>query len=372
MSRTLKHRWSLSNNGLTGIPADRWWKLLKENQFAVDPVYVHRVALITALSVVNWAYRKREERVYGAALEKTNVTEAPVFVLGHYRSGTTHLHNLLAADPQLAYPNTYQVAHPYSFLYSEAIHAKILAPLLSKKRPMDNMALSLQTPQEEEYALSMASFCSPFLTYSFPRRYDWYMRYLTFNDASAEEIKRWQAALIWFAKKLTLKYKRRLVLKSPAHTARIKLILEVFPDARFVHIYRDPFTVYQSMRHLYGIIPWYMYLQRPDIGYTDERIIEQYTAMHDNYFRDKDAIPSGRLCEVRFEDLERDPVKEMALIYEKLNLSGFEAFEPKLQRYLDFIASYKRNAFPDIPAPLRKRLAQEWRRSFEAWEYPEK
>ncbi len=368
---TLKFRWSLQNNGLAGIPADRWWQLLKQNNFEVDPVYYHRVAFLTALSLINSVYRHREERIYGAAVEKTEIVKPPIVILGHYRSGTTHLHSLLGVDDaHFAYSTTYQTSHPYSFLCGEASHARILEPFLSKKRPMDNMALSLRTPQEEEYALSLASFCSPFLAYSFPRRYDWYIRYLTFNDATAEEIARWQAGLIWFVKKLTFRYKhRQLILKSPPHTARIKLIREIFPDAYFINIYRNPYVVYQSSRHLYNIVPWYMYLQRPDVGYTDERIIQKYTMMYDNFFRDKDTIPSDHFHEVRFEDLERDPMREIATIYEKFGFDHFGEMEPKLRKYLDRIAGYKKNVYPDIPPPLKERLAKAWRRNFEAWDY---
>ncbi len=366
----LKYRWSISNNGLSGIPANRWWKLLKENEFAVDPVYYHRVAFLTTLSLVNSLYSKREERIYGAAIEKTKITQAPVFILGHYRCGTTHLHYLLAQDTaQFAYPNNYQISHPFSFLSGEKTHAKALAPFLSEKRPFDNMSMSLQSPQEEEYALGMASFCSPFLSYSFPRRYEGYHRYHTFNDVSTAENESWKAALVWFTKKLTLRYRRRLVLKSPPHMSRIKLLLQVFPDAYFIHISRDPYTVYQSSRHLYDIAPWYMYLQRPDVGYTDERIIKQYNDIHDNYFRDKDLIPGGRFHDMKFEALEQDPVKEMALVYEKFGFD-FQEFKPRLQRYLDSIADYKKNTYPEILPPLRQKLAQEWQRSFEAWEYP--
>lgn len=371
MAGKLKYRWSVSNNGLTGIPVEQWWKLLRENQFAVEPAYYHRFAFITLLSLINSLNRRREERIFGTAVETVELVEPPIFIVGHFRSGTTHLHNLLAADAaQFGCPNTYQTAHPYSFLSSEKLQSRMLAPFLSKTRPMDNMALSLQTPQEHEYALGLASFCSPFLSYSFPKRYDWYLRFLTFNDATVAEKRRWQAALVWFVRKLTLKYGRRLVLKSPPDTARLKLILETFPGACFVHIYRDPYTVYQSTRHLYDIVPWHMCFQRPDAAYTDDRIVEQYTAMYDNYFRDKEAVPAGQLHEVRFEALEQDPVGEVASIYETFNLSGFGRTKPKLERYLDSITDYRKNGYPEMPEPLRSRLAREWQRSFEAWEYP--
>lgn len=371
MGGALKHRWSVSNNSLTGIPSDRWWQLLKENHFAVDPAYYHRFAFLTALSYLNSAYRRKEDRLYGTAVENTEVTEAPVFILGHYRNGTTHLHNLLAVDAeQFAYPNTYQSANAYTFLSSEKTHAKILAPLLDKTRPMDNMALGLHLPQEDEYALSLASFCSPFLAYSFPRHYERYVRYITFDDVPEKEIERWQAALLWFVKKLTLKYGRRLVLKSPPHTGRVRLIQQVFPDALFIHIHRDPYVAFQSTRYMYGIVPWLMCLHSAENVYTDERIIDQYATMYDSYFRDIATVPSDQRHEVQFEALEQDPIGEMRLIYEKFGFRGFDVVKPRLQRYVDSIADYKKNTYPEIPAPLREKLAARWQRCFKAWDYP--
>ena len=79
-----------------------------------------------------------------------------------------------------------------------------------------------------------------------PSHYD---RYLTFRGVPEREVDEWKQALVLFLKKLTWKYRKPLLLKSPPHTCRIKLLLGLFPEARFVHIHRDPFAVYQSMRH---------------------------------------------------------------------------------------------------------------------------
>jgi omega-hydroxy-beta-dihydromenaquinone-9 sulfotransferase len=95
----LKHRWSVANNYLTGITAGDWWKLLRENQFAVDPEYWHRAAFITLASRMNSYFRRKEEQTFGAQVAETAV-QPPLFILGHWRSGTTPLHNLLAQDTQ--------------------------------------------------------------------------------------------------------------------------------------------------------------------------------------------------------------------------------------------------------------------------------
>src|SRR5687768_18104609 len=46
----------------------------------------------------------------------------------------------------------------------------------------------------------------------------------------------------------------RSILKSPPHTCRVPTLLRLFPDARFVHIVRDPYAVYPSTLHLWRIL----------------------------------------------------------------------------------------------------------------------
>ena len=78
-----------------------------------------------------------------------------------------------------------------------------------------------------------------------PRQAKRYDKYLTFREASLDEIARWQSALKWFVQKLAYsKGNRPLVLKSPAHTGRVRLLLEAFPEARFIHIHRNPYDVF--------------------------------------------------------------------------------------------------------------------------------
>lgn len=370
MPKTLKYQWSLGNNYLAGITAGDWWRLLRGNQFGVDPAYWHRAALVTLLSGINSFHRKREMALYHELIGATRVAP-PVFVIGHWRSGTTHLHNLLAQDTEwFAFANTYQVVNPHTFLTTEEKNIRRFAWMVPKTRPMDAMELNFQSPQEDEFAPCLMSLRSPYLGISFPRNADKYDRYLTFDGVPQCEVDEWKCSFEWFLKKLTLKYRRPLVLKSPTHTARIRLLLEIFPDAKFIHIHRNPYQVYQSTRHYHDTAAWYTYLQKPDLGGVEERIIRRYRDLHDAYFAQKHLIPSENFHELRFDDLERDPVGEMRLIYEKLDLGGFDSFEPHLKDYLNSIQDYQKNSFIHLNENERKIIATAWKREFEAWNYP--
>lgn len=370
MTQRLKHRWSVGNNYLSGITAGRWWTLLRENRFDIDAVYWHRAAFVTMFSVLNSMWSAIEQLRFAKKIDAVEITKPPLFVLGHWRSGTTHLHNLLALDEeQFAFPNTYQVVSPFTFLSTEAVNTRMFSWLVPKTRPMDNMSLSFASPQEDELALCLESLRSVYLTITFPRRERHYARFLTFQDADPADTRRWQDALLWFVKKVTHKYDRAILLKSPSHTARIKLILEVFPDARFVHIHRDPYTVFLSSQRYWDTAAWYTYLQRPDREFVDDQIIGRYRNLYDAYFAERDLIAADHLHEVSYQDVERDPVGQVAGIYDALALPGFENVEPKLRAYMNSIKDYQKNKHSELPDNLRQRVAEQWRRSFDEWGY---
>src|SRR5690242_6859225 len=80
-----------------GLTLGRWLRMLRENDFAVDLPYWGRAASITAFSMQNSLFAAWENLRYRQSIYATEI-EPPLFILGIWRSGTTHLHNLLAQD----------------------------------------------------------------------------------------------------------------------------------------------------------------------------------------------------------------------------------------------------------------------------------
>lgn len=370
-SRADKFRIFLANRLYTsfyGLSADEWIKLLRKHDFAVDAPYLPRAALMTLTSALTSMIRAYENRKYGPKLADVEVGR-PLFILGHWRSGTTHLHNLLAQDEQFAYPNMWQVLNPHTFLSTErySVIMKLAAP---KTRLIDNVAFAHDVPSEDEFATA-GTLCSPCVGWIFPRSGGYYDRYLTFRTVPEDEVDRWKSSLLLLYKKLTLKFERPLVLKSPPHTGRISLLLEMFPEARFVHIHRDPFAVFQSARRWIPVMERASRLQNSrspeDI---DARIIRRYKVLYDAYFEERDLIPDNQFHEIRFEDLERDPVAQLRGLYERLGIPDFETFRPSLENYVRSNSSYRKNTHEELPASLRSEISQAWRRSFDEWDYP--
>jgi len=366
----LKNRWSVSHNPLVGLTLGRWLQLLRDNRFAISPAYWHRAAFLTGIAAINSFYA-RKERCYDEGISATEIKVQPLFILGHWRSGTTHLHNLMSRPGSgFSYPTNYQAINAATFLWTEGAANRLFAGRVAGTRPMDNVPLDLRTPQEDEFALSSQTLLSPYLGMSFPRAEARYDRYLTFEEADRWEIDAWKSALLGYCRKLTyLHGSRPLVLKSPGHTARIRMLLEVFPDAKFVHIHRHPDEVYRSFRHYWETTVWYWYLQRPDRRRLEESLIRRYRTMHDAYHEQRRLIPAGHLCEVRYEDLEREPVAEVGRIYEALGLPAFDAFQPELADYVASLESYEKNRFKPLEEGLRQRLRQAWQREYETWGY---
>ncbi len=312
-----------------------------------------------------------ESLLFGRRISEAQ-SSPPLFILGIWRSGTTHLHNLLAKDDRFAYPNFYQVMFPYSFLSTEPRTGKLVGFFLPKTRPHDNVRLGINEPQEDEFALCCLTRLSFLMTLVFPRRAEHYDRYLTFRGVAQKEIAEWKAALKWFVQKLSFKYGGRpLVLKSPGHTCRIKMLLDVFPDAKFVHIHRDPYGVFQSAQHaVKRVLPWWAMQRSTLLDDLDDRTIRQFKEVYEVFFEEKSLIPKGRFHEVRFENLEADPIGQVRGIYEALSLPDFQVVEPVLKRYVESLSSYQKNIFPEMPSQLRARIAREWRHCFEEWGYP--
>lgn len=342
--------------------------MLVRHRFAIDPRYWPRATLVTLSSLENSALARLQEWKYGQRIDAAQV-RPPLFILGHYRGGTTHLHNLLSLDPQFSYPTLLQTIYPHTFLTAGAMLAPFMAMLMSPRRPQDNMAVAPALPAEDEFALCAATSLSPYMDWVFPRGPADYEKYLTLHNVSEEELGRWKKSLTRFLKKLTVVADRPLLLKSPPHTARIRFLLELFPGARFIHIHRHPYAVFVSTRHLWRVGTPAWQLQRPGIKDLDSRIISTYNAMYDAYFEDRGRIPPGQLCDVSYEELEREPLRVIEAIYNALGLAGFASMRQSLEDYLRSIGGYQKNVYRELPGPLRQRIAHEWRRSFDEWGY---
>jgi omega-hydroxy-beta-dihydromenaquinone-9 sulfotransferase len=358
-------------NTFAGVTLRNWLRILRDNHFSIDAPFWPRAALITLAAFPNSLAALADEICFRRAIARTKV-EPPLFVLGAWRSGTTHLHNLLAVDKRFGYSNLYQVTCPLTFLTSERANAWLIDLVAPKQRPQDAVKIGVNEPQEEDFAMCSLGGQANLMSWAFPRNAAFYQRYMTLDELSADELARWKSCYELFLKKLTYKYGRPLVLKSPANTGRIKTLLELFPDARFIHIHRNPYDIYRSNTHtLHTAGPWWQ-LQRIDYGDSDAihtYVTETIKTLYDGYFAQCSLIPPGRLHQIAFCDLERDPVGEIRKAYEALELPDFRVVEQPLRTYLNSLADYKKNVFGELPDHTRNQVHCRWRQYFAEWRY---
>ncbi len=312
------------------------------------------------MSLWNSVATRAVARRYGAAVAATPVV-APVFILGQYRSGTTHLHELLSLDRRFASPTRFEAFNPRTFLGTEPWLAPLVEPFMLPRRV-----------QEDEIAPLVMTGLSPYMDWCFPGGDPGYGRTLTFREADPAEVAAWSAAYSWFLKALTLKAGsgRTLLLKSPPHTARVRLLLSLFPDARFVHIRRDPYAVFVSTLGLLKALRPVFRLRRGPREINVDAVLRTYIAIDEAYASDRSLIPPGQLVEIAFEDLERDRLGQVRAIYDGLALGDFQEARPALEAYLATIAGYQKNPHPTLDDATRRRVAEAWSRSFQAWGYP--
>ena len=314
-------------------------------RYGVDRQFIPRYLGILAIDAAFGPLRFWQSVAYDRRIERTEIHPEPIFLLGFWRSGTTLLHNLFACDPQWGFVDTYQAALPDLFLAGQKRLRRLLAASLPENRGIDNMPVDFALPQEEEIALMCASGLSPYVSLNFPRTADESLEYLFMGDGVDERVrKRWRAAYTKLLKAATLHMNGKpLVLKSPSNTSRIKELLELFPEARFVYIQRNPYDTVRSYMHLIRLMNGWHALQRFDFDELVQRQIRIYPRMAEAYLEQRELIPDGRLVEIRYEDLDSDKIGQVQHIYRSLGLDGYDAFAPQLDDYVASIADFQKN-----------------------------
>jgi len=336
----------------------------------VDPAYRRRLRRRLVFSSLLEPLRWYEALRYGGRVRATRVAEPPIFVLGFGRSGTTHLHNLLWQDPRFGVLTSYQASvHPIA-LTGRGWLDRYLADRVPARRPMDNVAVSLDGPQEEEIALANRTADAPLHFMSFPRALpEIYERWVSDLGADPRDVATWKRHYLEVLAKATiLADGRRLVLKTPPNTARIPLLLELFPEARFVHIVRDPYRVYQSMRNMYRKMLPGQVLQTFDWADVDAWMVDAYRRLMGRYLTDRKRIPADHLVEIRYEDLDARPLEVLASVYETLGLPDFGAARPGVERYLAGLGRFEKNRF-SYPADVIATVDEHWGFAIEAFGY---
>jgi len=342
---------------LTGAPIDRILRLLRRNR--IRPTALPQ--LLPILWVGVWAsyWARREEVVHGARLRAAPPARDPIIIVGHWRTGSTFLHQLLTLDPRLTAPTMLQCVLPSGFLVAGRYIEPVLRRTLPPIRPMDQVRLAPDEPHEDEFALLRLIEHSPLERLIFPRSARYFLLDEEPRFVREAEIADWGAALAGFVKKVGFAAGKRVVLKNPFHSVRISLLETLFPEARYIHIRRDPFAVIPSTQRMWALLGRSLTLGSWWGPPRLEEIVEVYQRMLARLEPELAALPAGRRSEVRFEDLEANPVQTLRTLYASLDLVFDQEHELRVRVFLDKLRGYRKNSYalnPAVKSLIRERL----------------
>lgn len=310
------------------------------------------------------------ERGYVAAIRHGQpLQRPPVFLLGHWRSGTTHLYNVLGKGP-FGIVDPLAAGLPWDCLLLARWLRPLLLRMLPKGRFIDQVEVGPDSPQEDETAIANMTRLSYFHAIYFPRHFrPLFRRGLFLEGASPALVRQWERRFDHFLWKLErLQAGRPLMIKNPVYTGRVAQLRRLYPEARFIHIVRNPHEVFASTRSFLAKMFEALALQPWERVAIEETVVETYRDMMTAYLRDTVDLPPDRLVEIAFEDLETRPLAEIERIHATLGLSGYEAARPAYEGYLASVQRYQRAArrFPERDIALVER---EWRPFLDRWGY---
>ncbi len=339
----------------------------------IDLTYVPRLVAISATSLLSSPLRVLEHLVHHRAIRQTPIAPSPIFIIGHWRSGTTHLQNLICQDENLGYLSAFQAIAPGFCLIGRGCIKRLLAKAAEPRnptRPMDRVPFSLDAPQEEELALANMTSHSFSHAFVLPKQAErLFRRYVMFENLPEATRAKWIKTYLTLLHKITLASEgKRLVLKNCTNTARIPTLLQLFPNAKFIHIHRNPYDVFLSTMHLHQRLTSICQLQSIHPQRMRENVLLFYRRMMGKLLADRLLIPSGNFVEIRYQDLERRPLHELRKIYERLGLPGFARSEPSFRSYIESVSGYRKNQY-SLEDDAIASVNENWRFAFDEWGY---
>lgn len=323
------------------------------------PKYIITWLIIAILTPFRWWERWKFRNIRSTRLK------TPIFILGHWRSGTTHLHNVLCQTPGTGFLSTYQTVFT-QYLASRKLLSPLMRLLMPSKRPSDNVKLNVNYPQEDEFALSNITLMSYYHFFYFPKKHqEFFDRNIVFNQG--EEMK-WFEAYDQLLKKAqsTMPESRHLVIKNPVNTGRLRSLQKFYPEAKFIHIYRNPFVVFLSTKKFFIELLPTLWLEPISEQEIEQMIITIYTRLMDEYYDPRQ--DRSLVYELKFEDFEQNNLEHIRHIYEALQIDDFDADRPYFEAYINEQKSYRKNIY-SITAREVELVRQHWGKYLDKWNY---
>jgi hypothetical protein len=262
--------------------------------------------------------------------------EAPAFIVGSPRSGTSILHELMACDPASRAPAMWEMWHPTGGEGEAAI--------------ADNVTRFWSDVQPEYETMHANSGYLPneciFITLH---------EFLSDHWGGVHVVPSYDAHLIRSDQRPAYRFHRRFLqtlqarggsqrwlLKAPSHLFQLRTLFDVYPDARIIRTHRDPLKTLPSAINLMGTLKWMRCeavemsgaaaMMPPGYAYIYQKEIE---------WRADGTLPDDRFIDVHFHDLVRDPAGTVEAVYRRL---GWPFGEDLQREIVDYVARKPKDA----------------------------
>jgi hypothetical protein len=312
--------------------------------------------------------------------------EAPIFIVGNGRSGTTHIHRMLSADgDRFSFFKTWELLLP-SILEHRIVEAldgfdrQVLRGWVRRRLQQgeDDALEEIRklhdwqaSGSEEDDFVMFTNWSSVSLTFPFPYPE---LAYLFWTDREPEHKRR--RILGFYASMLErLLYCRQgdriHCSKSPQFTLKMRGLLEQFPDARFIIMLRHPFETIPSLLDLMS--QYWRKMGAPEelveasADLLGEIQIEQYRYAVEI----ADELPDHQSIIIEFRDLLSDPKRVVEQVYQRFGLEMTEEFDRFLDAERESAKSFRsqHEYDPEGQGPERKRVARELSDLFERFDW---
>lgn len=350
----------MTGHYMYGCNLKHFQHLLEENKGDLSPAQNARIRECLSYSRLLSPFAKAEKLIWDRRIRSTEIKHPPLFILGHWRSGTTYLFNLLSCDPQTAFMDSMTTFTFHNFLLLRHILPYFYNKNLTGDRYGDDMEFLIDSPQEECYALANCIDETFTHVITFPHAWQKYLSYNNEDGLTEEQRQRWCQAHEYLLKKITYFRKgKRILFKSPDNTAKMGMIHDLYPDAKFIHIYREPYKVIMSTINMFESgIGAMTFENTPTHEEIENVIIQLYKDLYTHYLQDIARVPKNQLYEIAYSDLVKAPIETLETIYTHLDLPGFEEAKPHMLAHIESQKSYKTNQF-HLSDSLREKINRE-------------